>query len=112
MLAFAKRAEDLAVELDSKLKGLINELKGLLKDGFRPIVFCRSVDAAEYFAKHLRDALPNKVRVESITGLLPPAERESRIENLIKEGGQYILVCTDCLSEGVNLHQAFNAIVH
>ena len=112
MLAFAKRAEELAGELDSKLQGLIKELKGLLKDGFQPIVFCRFVDTAEYVAKHLRDALPNKVRVESITGLLPPAERESRIDNLIKEGGQYILVCTDCLSEGVNLQQAFNAIVH
>jgi superfamily II DNA or RNA helicase len=112
MLAFAKRAEEIAGELDSKLQGLIKELKGLLKDGFQPIVFCRFVDTAEYVAKHLRDALPNKVRVESITGLLPPAERESRIENLIREGGQYILVCTDCLSEGVNLQQAFNAIVH
>ena len=112
MLAFAKRAEELAGELDSKLQGLIKELKSLLKDGFQPIVFCRFVDTAEYVAKHLRDALPNKVRVESITGLLPPAERESRIDNLVKEGGQYILVCTDCLSEGVNLQQAFNAIVH
>jgi hypothetical protein len=112
MLAFAKRAEELAGELDSKLQGLIKELKSLLKDGFQPIVFCRFVDTAEYVAKHLRDALPNKVRVESITGLLPPSERESRIDNLVKEGGQYILVCTDCLSEGVNLQQAFNAIVH
>jgi len=112
MLAFAKRAEELAGELDSKLQGLIKELKGLLKDGFQPIVFCRFVDTAEYVAKHLRDALPNKVRVESITGLLPPSERESRIDNLIKEGGPYILVCTDCLSEGVNLQQAFNSIVH
>jgi superfamily II DNA or RNA helicase len=112
MLAFARRAQELAGEPDSKLQGAIKELKALLKEGFQPIVFCRFVDTADYVARYLREALPNKVRVESITGLLPPAERESRIDNLVKEGGQYVLVCTDCLSEGVNLQQAFNAVIH
>jgi hypothetical protein len=112
LLAFARRAESLAGTLDSKLQGAIKEVKALLKAGFQPIVFCRFVDTADYVARHLRDALPAKVRVESITGLLPPSERESRIETLVKDGGDYVLVCTDCLSEGVNLQQAFNAILH
>jgi superfamily II DNA or RNA helicase len=112
LLAFARRAEGLAGASDTKLLGAVREVKGLLKDGFQPIVFCRFVDTADYVARQLREALPAKVRVESITGLLPPAERESRIERLVKEGGDYVLVCTDCLSEGVNLQQAFNAVLH
>ena len=112
LLAFARRAESLAGASDTKLQGAVREVKALIKDGFQPIVFCRFVDTADYVAKHLRDALPARVRVESITGLLPPAEREARIETLVKEGGDYVLVCTDCLSEGVNLQDWFNAVFH
>ncbi|MCC6697943.1 MAG: DEAD/DEAH box helicase [Candidatus Hydrogenedentes bacterium] len=112
LLAFARRAEALAGVSDTKLQGAAREVKALVKDGFQPIVFCRFVDTADYVAKQLREALPSKVRVESITGLLPPAEREARIEALSKDGGDYVLVCTDCLSEGVNLQGAFNAAFH
>ena len=112
LLAFARRAEALGDKQDAKLQGAVKELKGLIKDGFQPIVFCRFIDTAEYVARYLREALPAKVRVEVITGLLPPAEREARIESLVAEGGDYVLVCTDCLSEGVNLQQWFNAVFH
>jgi superfamily II DNA or RNA helicase len=112
LLAFARRAETLAGIPDAKIQGAIREIKGLLNQGFQPIVFCRFIDTADYVARQLREALPARVRVESITGLLPPAERELRIETLTKDGGDYVLVCTDCLSEGVNLQQAFNAVFH
>jgi len=62
--------------------------------------------------RKLREALPDKVRVESVTGLLPPSEREARIAALVAEPGQYVLVCTDCLAEGINLQQHFNAVFH
>ncbi|MBM4300231.1 MAG: DEAD/DEAH box helicase [Deltaproteobacteria bacterium] len=112
MLEFARRAEALSPEADHKLQGAIHEIKGLLKDGFSPIVFCRFVDTADYVARHFREALPAKVRVESVTGLLPHAEREARIEALVADPGQYVLVCTDCLAEGVNLQTHFNAVLH
>lgn len=112
LLAFAKRADTLQGASDLKLQGLIKELRALLKDGFKPIVFCRFIDTAEYVCKQVREALSDKVRVEAVTGLLPSAERESRIEALVKEEGEYVLVCTDCLSEGVNLQHAFDAVVH
>jgi superfamily II DNA or RNA helicase len=112
LLEFARRAEALTSDEDHKLQGAISEIKALLKDGFQPIVFCRFVDTADYVARQFREALPAKVRVESVTGLLPPAEREARIENLVAESGQYVLVCTDCLAEGVNLQQHFNAVLH
>jgi len=112
LLAFARRADALAGAADAKLKGAVREVKALIKDGFQPIVFCRFVDTAEYVARQLREALPDKVRVEAVTGLLPPAEREARIQGLAEGGGDYVLVCTDCLSEGVNLQDAFNAVFH
>jgi len=112
LLEFARRAEAIPPEIDNKLQGAISEVKGLLKDNFRPIVFCRFVDTADYVARHLREALKGKVRVESVTGLLPPAEREARIESLVSNEGLYVLVCTDCLAEGVNLQEHFNAVLH
>ena len=112
LLEFARRAEALDVADDHKLQGATTEIKGLLKDGFHPVIFCRFVDTAEYVARHLRDVLPDKVRVESVTGLLPPAEREARIDALVADGGQYVLVCTDCLSEGINLQDHFDSVLH
>jgi superfamily II DNA or RNA helicase len=112
LLEFARRAEGLSPDADHKLQGAIREIKLLLKDGFRPIVFCRFVDTADYVAHQLREALPAKVRVESVTGMLPPAEREARIADLSAEPGEYVLVCTDCLAEGVNLQEHFNAVLH
>ncbi len=112
LLDFARRAEALASGADLKLQGALREVRALLKDGFQPVVFCRFVDTAEYVAKQFREALPSHVRIESITGLLPPSEREQRIAALVAEPGECVLVCTDCLSEGVNLQQHFNAVLH
>lgn len=112
LLEFARRAEALDPSDDNKLQEATAEVKGLLRDGFHPVVFCRFVDTVEYVAHHLRDTLPDRVRVESVTGLLPPAEREARIGALVAEGGQFVLVCTDCLSEGINLQDHFDAVLH
>lgn len=112
LLEFARRAEAVSPAADLKLQGAIKEVKALIKAGFQPVVFCRFVDTADYVAAQLREALPAKVRVESVTGLLPSAERETRIAALVAEPGDYVLVCTDCLSEGINLQQHFNAVLH
>ena len=112
LLEFARRADALAVSADLKLDGILREIKALLKEDFQPVVFCRFVDTADYVARQLRASLPAKVRVESVTGLLPPAEREARIARLVDEAGEYVLVCTDCLSEGINLQEHFNAVLH
>jgi superfamily II DNA or RNA helicase len=112
LLEFAGRARKLKPEEDNKLKGAVTEIKALVKDGYQPVVFCRFVDTAEYVAKHLSQALPDKVRVDSVTGRLPPAEREARIAKLVGQPGDHVLVCTDCLSEGINLQQHFNAVLH
>ena len=127
LLAFARRAEAHDPADDRKLQGAVREVTALLADGFHPVVFCRFVDTSEYVAQHLRTALGKgvrgargtrgargirDVRVEAVTGRLPPAEREARIASLTAEGGRFVLVCTDCLSEGINLQDHFDAVLH
>ena len=116
LLELARRAEALEPRDDRKLQGAVREVKALLADGFHPVVFCRFVDTAEYVARHLRDTLAKDVRVEPVTGRLPPAEREARIARLTADsragGGRFVLVCTDCLSEGINLQEHFDAVLH
>ena len=116
LLEFARRAEALDAADDRKLQGAVREIKALLGDGFHPVVFCRFIDTAEYVARHLRAALAKDVRVEPVTGRLPHAEREERIARLTAnpgaEGGRFVLVCTDCLSEGINLQEHFDAVLH
>jgi superfamily II DNA or RNA helicase len=106
----AQEVEQLAGEGDAKLQALIGEVRQLLREGHAPIVFCRFIPTAEYVAEHLRKALRD-VTVEAVTGLLPPDDREARVERL-GEAPRRVLVCTDCLSEGINLQEHFSAVVH
>ena len=100
---------------DPKLAKLIDEVKKLLRDGFRPVVFCRYIATAHYVGKEINDALTaSKSHVLNITGELTPDQREERIDELHQLEGDAtpILVATDCLSEGVNLQDHFNSVVH
>lgn len=106
----AKMAQALMGEKDAKLQELVPHIKKLLADGFSPVIFCRFIPTAEYLAQELRKALP-KCDIEAITGLLPPDEREARVLGLADKEKR-ILVCTDCLSEGINLQNSFNAVIH
>jgi hypothetical protein len=107
----ARVAEGLKGEKDAKLQKAKKLIKGLIDDGFNPIVFCRFIPTAEYLAEELRGALPKRVAVEAVTGLLPPEEREARVLGLAGHERR-VLVCTDCLSEGINLQDHFDAVVH
>lgn len=95
---------------DPKLASLIVHLRQLLKDGFRPVVFCRYIATARYVAQELA-AVFKDATVEAVTGEYPSEEREERV-SLLGEADQPILVATDCLSEGVNLQHLFTAVVH
>ncbi|MGH9149650.1 MAG: helicase-related protein, partial [Acidimicrobiales bacterium] len=101
-------------KLDRKLATLVDELKGLLADGYDPIVFCRFIDTADYVAEHLAGprVLWAEVNVAAVTGRLPPELREERIAALCARPGRHVLIATDCLSEGVNLQEHFQAVVH
>lgn len=115
LLRLAREAEALAGAEDAKLGRAIKLVKEILKDGYHPIVFCRFIPTAEYVGEHLRGKLGKNVEVEVVTGTLPPEDREARILELGERraaGAQIVLVCTDCLSEGINLQDHFDAVVH
>jgi hypothetical protein len=99
---------------DAKLKRLIPLLKELLDEGYHPIVFCRYIPTADYLAEHLGSALSKvkDLKIDAVTGTLPPEERESRVDTLSAHHGPRLLIATDCLSEGINLQDGFTAVVH
>lgn len=99
---------------DAKLKRLIPLLKELLDEGYHPIVFCRYIPTADYLAEHLGSALSKvkDLKIDAVTGTLPPEERESRVDTLSAHDGPRLLIATDCLSEGINLQDGFTAVVH
>ena len=111
LLEMAREADALQGAQDAKLQKIIAVLKKLVSEGFKPIVFCRFIPTAEYLAQALREKLPKDVEIAAITGTLPPAEREVRVTAL-GQTAKHILVCTDCLSEGINLQENFDAVVH
>lgn len=114
LLAMARDAESITPEQDFKLQKAIKLLKKIIEDGYNPIVFCRFIPTTEYVAEHLRNTLGvtfKDLEVIAVTGLLPPEERKLRVEGLATFKRR-ILVCTDCLSEGINLQDYFNAVFH
>ncbi|MFF4095265.1 helicase-related protein [Streptomyces sp. NPDC001834] len=125
LVAMAEAAKKLyGPTRDAKLKKLITTVSDLLDQGYRPIVFCRYIATADYVADHLKKVLNKKgaeqpVAVASVTGELSPDQRVTRIAELTgtdEEGNpapeRRVLVATDCLSEGVNLQESFDAVLH
>jgi superfamily II DNA or RNA helicase len=96
---------------DTKVNVLIKLISDWLKQGFHPIIYCRYINTAEYLYKKLKIEFNNKVYVTLITSLDPDEVRRDKVSNL-KEHDKRILVATDCMSEGINLQESFNAIIH
>lgn len=112
LLALAKEADRLCnAGDDAKLSQALALVANLVKEGNSPIVFCRFIATADYVAKALREKLGAKFNVESVTGTLPSDERKLRVDELSEKSNR-ILVCTDCLSEGINLQRGFDAVLH
>lgn len=107
-----EKAEHLAgYKGDPKLEMAVAHVIELVGDGFNPVIFCRFIATAHYVGRHLNDSLSG-VTVGVITGEMPPEEREERVARLGESEGGRVLVATDCLSEGVNLQDYFDAVVH
>ena len=115
LLALVSQAEELIHTADPKLTALIDALMPLIKKGVNPVVFCRYLATAEHVRNGLRKAFP-KLAVEAVTGVLTPDERRDRVAEMASADDQKevqrILVATDCLSEGINLQQLFDTVVH
>lgn len=101
---------------DEKVKAAMTMVELAISEGKNPIVFCQYIQTAEYVGEYLRSHLATgkkskPVAIGIITSRLADEERKMKIDELC-ETDRHVLVCTDCLSEGVNLQQGFDAIVH
>lgn len=112
---FARQLESLAgPKHDGKLEAAAKTLGEWLRDGFQPVVFCRYLATARYVGEQLRSLLTAKfkdLRVEVVTSEDPDDVRRQRVADLGK-APRRLLVATDCLSEGINLQEAFTAVLH
>jgi superfamily II DNA or RNA helicase len=104
---------------DNKLTECLAIVRGLLAEGFHPIIWCYYVETAEYVAEKLAATLAAEpggwsagVRVLCLTGRIGEEERRRKVEELMAHPGGRVLVATDCLSEGINLQEGFNAVIH
>lgn len=110
LLALARDIDALAGERDPKLQAATALVRELIDEGRNPILFCRFIATARYVAAHLQSAL-RKVEVAAVTGELVAEERHAAIARLAS-AERRLLVATDCLSEGIDLQHAFDAVVH
>lgn len=112
---FARQLESLSgPKFDGKLEAAAKTLADWLRDGFQPVVFCRYLATARYVGEQLQSLLGPKfkdLRVEVVTSEDPDDVRRQRVADLGKSPRR-LLVATDCLSEGINLQEAFTAVLH
>ena len=96
---------------DFKIKLAIDQIKTWVANGQSPIVFCRFIESALYIEDQLKKHLPSGIDIRAITSLLSDEERREKIDEMAKNAKR-VLIATDCLSEGINLQDKFNAILH
>ena len=96
---------------DPKLRAASEHVAELVEAGFDVVIFCRFIATAHYVARHLREHLTG-IAVDAVTGEMPPEDRRERVAEIGAAQGAKVLVATDCLSEGINLQEHFDAVVH
>jgi len=115
--SFIKTLENIKeTDSDNKVKAALEYVLFALNSGMNPIVFCQYIQTAEYVGKYISERLKENrktknVVVDTITSRLSDEERKFKIDELAATE-HHVLVCTDCLSEGVNLQTGFDAVIH
>lgn len=116
LLGYAKRMEGLyGIEHDLKAKEALIQVKTYIERGYNPIVFCRYIQTANYLGEVFKSGLKGKnfksLQIEVITSELNDELRREKIDEMNKSERR-LLIATDCLSEGINLQEGFNALLH
>lgn len=114
--AFADELQLLTgTEKDRKARKAQQLIKEWLAEGLHPVVFCKYIETAKYLGgilEKLKADFPD-LEMEVITGEIHDEERKEKIQALTEQqSAKRLLVCTDCLSEGINLQDGFNALLH
>ena len=114
--AFLKRATALeGPQQDRKLAETARTVSDLLKDGYSPIVYCRFIQTARYLAEYLETILKTihrAVQVKAVTGDDGDSEKRKETVQALAQEPVRVLIATDCLSEGINLQEHYNAVIH
>ncbi len=117
-----KQLKGFADRLDN-LKGIKNDLKSeaaymIIEDWINnkdnPVIFCRYIATAKYLGEVIKPFLEKKfkgITVQVITSEDPDEVRKERIDEM-GNSKKRVLICTDCLSEGINLQEYFTAVLH
>lgn len=105
-----------ADDKDTKVKMALDTVIFCLDTNANPIVFCQYIQTAEYVGQYISNSLAKMrkykdVAVDVVTSRMADEERKVKIDTLAAKL-RHVLVCTDCLSEGVNLQEGFEAIIH
>ncbi|SJZ43082.1 SNF2 family N-terminal domain-containing protein [Treponema berlinense] len=101
---------------DPKLLCLIKHIAEMYKERqkkgsvYRPVIFCKYIATAHYVAEELQKEFSTSA-VSFVTGEYTSDQRQDIVTELAKNENP-ILVATDCLSEGINLQEGFNAVIH
>lgn len=115
LAGFLRRAQALkGPTADRKLAETMQAVGRLVRDGYHPIVFCRFIATANYVAAELAKSLGRDLKdlaVKAVTGEIGDEQRREVVAELMAQPRR-VLVATDCLSEGINLQVAFDAVLH
>lgn len=112
---FEKELSELqGLQKDYKLEAARMVIADWLEQGYSPVIFCRYIPTANYLGEQLKPIFEKDykdITVQVVTSEDPDELRKERIEAM----GAYkrrILIATDCLSEGINLHTWFDSVLH
>lgn len=116
LLDYADRLRKVfGIEKDLKAREAVIQIKNYIDRGYNPIIYCRYIQTAKYlgvvFQEHLHDKKYKSLHIEVITSELNDELRREKID-LMNNSQRRLLIATDCLSEGINLQDGFNAILH
>ena len=113
---FLRRADALASpDKDAKVREAAHAVSDLLDQGHSPIVYCRFIQTAYYVAEQIQRALERRhpgLQVRAVTGNEGDSEQRKEIVLDLAKKPVRVLVATDCLSEGINLQDHYDAVVH
>ena len=99
-------------KLECLVKHINDDYKNEKKENteYRPVIFCKYIATAHYVTEQLQKEFPNSA-VTCVTGEMTNTERAAVVDEA-RQCSHPILVATDCLSEGINLQEGFNAVIH
>jgi superfamily II DNA or RNA helicase len=116
LTGYAKRMRNLfGIEKDNKAREAVGQIKSFIDRGFSPIIFCRYIQTAKYLGQIFKETFNTKnyrdVHIEVVTSELDDELRREKT-NSMSQSARRLLIATDCLSEGINLQEGFNALLH